>query len=241
MSVIMGTPGSLRWRAAFMRDYPTILGGKNRSQNRSIGGLPYKVISLGHGRRPLRQDNISALYQDSVFCLILPGDGCPQKRFFDVMLNGCIPLVLYFKESDEDGYPTFYQWSNSCSIRRTYPYAKGTFFEDAAAGIDYTSLVVTFDGLSGFDDLKPSIEAALQDKERLIRIRQTIRNYVTLFSYGLPTSSSSSSSLSDVKDKADTGELSSSFSYAPDAFMATLVSIRHYLFHLNDDKSKAKK
>jgi hypothetical protein len=36
------------------------------------------------------------------YCHIFPGDGCAQKCFFDVILNGCIPLVPISQSSKDE-------------------------------------------------------------------------------------------------------------------------------------------
>ncbi|KAK1741967.1 hypothetical protein QTG54_007540 [Skeletonema marinoi] len=64
-----------------------------------LGHLPYVVESLGnhhlHSKNGLGYFN--SIYKHSVFCPVLPGDSPPQKRFFDVIIMGCIPVVLAFE------------------------------------------------------------------------------------------------------------------------------------------------
>ena len=223
LGAILGSPGRLTWRTKFVQNYTELLGD-------SIGGMPYNVTDLGHSRIPLKQDQVSDVYSESVFCIILPGDGCAQKRFFDVMMNGCIPLVPYLKTSSEPDSPTFHPSGGICAIRTTYPFIKGAFVHDANAGLDYESLVLRWDATCGFDCLKDTLEEALNDTERIYRIRRNIREVVTLFSYELENDGDN-----DNGDSGDGNDYEEDGTTIPDAFMATTVSIRHYLRHLPND------
>jgi len=98
----------------------------------------------------------------------------------------------------------------SASIRKTYPYSQGTFLGDKEAGIDYTSLVVPFNGTCWLPCLKEAMETAMQNATRMRQIRLNMQKYASLFTYRLDESSD----------------------FAVDAFMATVVSIRHYLSKL---------
>jgi hypothetical protein len=202
-----GTPRDFELRVELMKNHSIHFGA-------SVGGLPLDLLDLGLERRQLLPSRITEVYNSSVFCPILPGDGCPQKRFFDVILNGCIPVVPVFTPSDERGYPTFWKWSDRCSIRRTYPFSKGYFFDDLDAGIDYMSLVVAFDGFCGIPCMKSAMEAVMRNSTELQRLRGTMKEYAGLFTFGL-------------------GE---NMYKNVDAFTAMLVSVRHYLFKLDEKK-----
>lgn len=151
-------------------------------------------------------------HHSSMFCPVLPGDGCAQKRLFDVILSGCIPVVPRFTPSDEKGYPTFFNWMKRCSIRRTYPFARGSFFDDPAAGIDYESLVVSFDGLCGIACMKPAIEVVMNNATEMKRLQDNMRRYAKLFAFGLDENMYQS----------------------VDAFSAMLVAMRHYVSKIRD-------
>jgi hypothetical protein len=153
-----------------------------------------------------RQDEAMEIYRNSTVCPILAGDGCPQKRVFDVMMSGCIPVVLHYARSDEQGWPSWYK-EGACSIRLTYPFAKGTFAGDPMAGIDWESLVIPVNGSCGFPCMKSTIEAVMKDTERLTELRRRLRKVASLFSYGLEAESSASM----------------------DAFAALLVKLKHYI------------
>lgn len=55
------------------------------------GGLPFQFISLNATTKAVE---IYKAYRESVFCPILPGDSAWQRRFFDVIRCGCIPVVM---------------------------------------------------------------------------------------------------------------------------------------------------
>jgi hypothetical protein len=198
----LGTPPNLFLRKQFILNKTEYLGD-------DVGGLPHQIIDLGSTRQQLRQKDIMGLYGNSTFCPILPGDGCPQKRFFDVLLSGCIPIVPLYEKSAEEGYPSFFA-EGSCSIRSTYPFARGTFFGDSSAGIDYTELVVTFDASCGLPCMKGAMETVMNDRAALQRLRRNIQKHARLFAFGLGAEASQH----------------------VDAFTASLVQIRHYLHNL---------
>jgi hypothetical protein len=174
----------------------------------SVGGLPYRMMDLMEQRRQVSQFILQGMYNESIFCPILWGDACPQKRFFDVILNGCIPLVPSFTPSDDEGFPTFFRRKGSCSVRRAYPWSKGAFFGDEKVGVDYTTLVVQYDGTCGLPCMKPAMEKVFSTE--LTRIRTDLRNYARLVAFGAGNSRYKSL----------------------DGFSAMLVAIRHYLSHL---------
>lgn len=125
--------------------------------DRTLAGLPVHIGSLGSGRNMPQEQAAFELYQDSIFCLILPGDGPAQKRFFDVILSGCIPVAFVLdRYGDNSGvvssdnhnrHPSWWDGldatvSMQTSIRTAYPFAKGLFPDQPDLGIDYESFVV---------------------------------------------------------------------------------------------------
>ena len=182
-----------------------------------IGGLPTLATFISaRGKTTKRHAGgltITELYRSSTFCLILPGDATWQKRFFDVMLNGCIPLVPSFFPSNERDtkYVTFYRWRGHPSTRTTYPWSKGIFFGDDDAGIDYMDLVLPFDGYNPYPSLAETVERTLQNVTEVHRLRRNIMKFVQLFTHGLDDNM---------------------YRYA-DAFTATLVALRHYVHSLD--------
>lgn len=202
VGAVLGRRKLLKERMEFLNKTNDILGQRVR-------GLPVKVINLRGFRKLARQDEAMEIYRNSTVCPILAGDQCPQKRIFDVMMSGCIPVVFRYDTSNEQGWPSWFQ-SKSCSIRVTYPFARGTFFGDEKAGIDWESLVIQVNATCGFPCMKSTIEGVMDDSERLKQLRLGLRNFAALFSYGL--------------DK-DTNQF-------PDAFAALLVSLKHYVTKL---------
>ena len=206
VGAVLGTPHNFHMRVELTKNRSIHLGD-------SVGGLPVDLIDLGQRRQQILPRDIMAVYSKSIFCPVLPGDGCAQKRFFDVILNDCIPVVPIFHKSDDtDGYPTFWRWENHCSIRRTYPFARGTFFGDETAGIDYQSLVVTFDGFCGIACMKGAMEQVLSNTTELKRLQTSLKDYAKLATFGLD------------------GNMYRSV----DAFAAILVQLRHYVSKLDE-------
>jgi hypothetical protein len=81
-----------------------------------------------------------------------------QKRFFDVILAGCIPAVLEF-EGDEEGWPSWHSHTR-CSVIQTYPFARGTYFNDETAGLDSSSFVVSVNGTCGLSCVKAVLDTS---------------------------------------------------------------------------------
>ena len=206
VGAVIGTPKQLPMRFEFSRTHQTLLGD-------SVGGKPTQIISLGRGRKPMKSADIAKVYRESILCPVLPGDGPPQKRFFEVMLNGCIPILPLWDSNDRvngTAFPSLFH-EKEASARSTYAYHRYTFYGDDNAGIDYIrDLVVTFNGTCGLECLKGAAEAVLSNSDELARLRGNLRKYTKLFSYGME---------------------GNAYRYS-DAFTATLVSMRHYLYSL---------
>lgn len=200
---ILGTPNHLEMRVKFATNHTLYLGSQVR-------GLATRLVNLGKERKQFALKDIMEIYTQSLFCPVLPGDGPPQKRFFDVILMGCIPLVPVWPAAD--GGVSF--WRNgSASIRATYPFALGSFFRDDDAGVDYLSdLVLPFDGACGLACMKGAVEAV--SPEKLKQLQANLLKYAPLFSFGLE------------------GNMYQSV----DAFSALLVSLRHYVHFLKPKK-----
>jgi hypothetical protein len=202
VGAVLGRRKLLKERMEFLNKTNDILG-------ELVQGLPVKVINLKGVRKLARQEEAMEIYRNSTVCPILAGDECPQKRIFDVMMSGCIPVVFRYDASNEQGWPSWYR-QHSCSIRVTYPFARGTFFGDEKAGIDWESLVIQVNASCGFPCMKSTIEGVMEDSERLKKLRLRLRNVAALFSYGLDKEANQ----------------------YPDAFAALLVSLKHYVSKL---------
>ena len=211
LTAIMGTPTHLPVRRELYNNATTLLGD-------DIGGLPIYLSTSGKDRNLKRHDVAMDMYRNSIFCPILPGDDCGQKRFFDVVLSGCIPVVLRYSTSDEPEWPSWFR-EGACSIRRAYPFGRGAFFNDPHAGMDYTTLVVEINvsssssssssggGCCGLSCIKPTLEhLIMMEPDKIRTLRRNLMSAARLFTYGLEEDS---------------------YRY-PDAFSALLVTLRHY-------------
>ena len=199
VAALMGTPGHLAIRVEFIQN-------QNDLFQQNVGGLPVYLQDLGNSRLSV---NPMDIYRNSIFCPILMGDECAQKRFFDVLLAGCIPVVMEY-EGDEENSVSWYS-NKRCSVRRTYPFARGVYFDDLDAGLDYMSLVVSVNGTCGLPCMKIELEDVMKDKERLKNIRYTMYKYALLFTNSLDPAQNDNH---------------------PDAFSAMTVTLRHYLRNL---------
>lgn len=196
----MGTPAHLTVRTELLQNQKALF------HDLVVGGLPVHLHDLGTSRASVHP---TELYRQSTFCPILMGDECAQKRFFDVILAGCIPVVLEF-EGDEEGWPSWYNHKR-CSVRRTYPFARGTYFNDVTAGLNYSSFVVSVNGTCGLPCMKAVLEHVMKDEGQLKRLRENMHKFASLFTISL-----------DVSENEK----------RPDAFSAIMVTLRHYLRNL---------
>lgn len=153
-------------------------------QNKTIAGRPFYVSGLE--RRVLGQENdFFAVYRDSIFCPCFRGNTPAQKRFFDVLLSGCIPVVLSYNTSHEKGYPSFFEHRGT-SIRVSYPFHRGLFQGMPEMGIDYRDLVVTIDASCGVTCIVPTVEKLLRHQPKRVRqIQRNIGRVASLFTYGM--------------------------------------------------------
>jgi len=129
MSAFMSTKiaGNGAVRASFFKELT--------ARNGTLAGLP--IAASGFKTRSIRgESGISEAYHDSVFCPCLRGDAPPQKRVFDAMLSGCIPVVLEYDPTGDQHYPSHFT-SGTWTTRQTYPYVRGTFSGYDNMGIDY--------------------------------------------------------------------------------------------------------
>jgi hypothetical protein len=175
-------------------------------RNQTVAGRQVNVTGLE--RRVIEsEDDVFSLYRNSVFCPCFRGNTPAQKRFFDVLLSGCIPVIIAHDKSHEKGHPSFFQ-ARGTSIRLSYPFSKGIFHNEPSMGIDYRDLVVMVNGTCGIPCLVPTVEnLLLHHPERLRQIQEKIASVATLFSYGMEDNALKS----------------------PDAVAAILVQIRHHL------------
>lgn len=204
LAASLGSPKGLQLRREFLQNWSSWIG-------EAINGKPHAIVDMGAervGTKPASQQFMQ-LYRNSTVCLILPGDGCAQKRFFDTLLNGCIPMVPLFPSNDKDSPFSFYR-ANRCSTRITYPFAKGTFFRDPDAGFDILDMVVTFNGTCGLSCLRSALIDLVSNSSMLQEKQNRLRDYTTVIRFGL------------THDSND----------YPDAFSSLMVRLRHHAWHI---------
>lgn len=175
-----------------------------------IAGRPIHVSSL-HGRAITNNEKlIHGMYRDSVFCSCFRGDEPPQKRIFDVILSGCIPVVLQHNPSEEVGWPSHFAPFGR-SIRQTYPFSRGNFYNYSDMGIEFRDMVVELSvNECGMPCLVQTLEEMLmRHPELIIEKQRSIAKYASLLSFGMEENG--------LKH--------------PDAVSAMLVQARHYLIH----------
>jgi len=166
-----------------------------------IGGYPFVMSNLKQWT-PKRQDYVYETYRQSIFCPCLPGDNArelkmsclvksscckaltltlfaAQKRFFDVIMSGCLPVVLSYNISRVEGHKSWFR-PERATVESSYPFAKGLF--DEAVEIDYESFVVQVP--DEVTNIKPILEAILADPAELKRRQENMAKYAPLLSYG---------------------------------------------------------
>ncbi|GKY91146.1 hypothetical protein MPSEU_000087400 [Mayamaea pseudoterrestris] len=164
------------------------------------------VGELGAHRKMGNEMEILEAYRDTIFCPCLRGDEPPQKRFFDVILSGCLPVVLEY-DSIEESYPSWFA-VNTAAVHNVYPFAKGTFDGIDEMGIQYSDFVVTVNGTCGPPCIIPHLEGMLLHRmDELERMHETMQKFARFFSFGM-----ANKALSTV-----------------DAMSAILVEARHYV------------
>lgn len=141
---------------------------------------------MNRGKKPPSR-LFTYMYEESIFCPTLPGDTPTQKRFFDVILMGCIPVVMSF--STPEGQPDARSWHNPGGeyMENSYPWAKGSGSIDPEHEIDYRSFVVEIK--DNVTNIRPTIEALLKNYTEIRRLQLNLMKYAPYFSYGMGTDS----------------------------------------------------
>lgn len=180
--------------------------------NLTLAGYPTQVALLsGRSLINVGETTVQRAYGDTIFCPCIRGDQSPQKRIFDSILNGCIPVVLSYNSSNEESL-SFYA-KHGDTIRQTYPFAEGNFDKWPNMGIDWRDLVVSVDGSCGPKCILPTLEKLLSNHwDMLVYKQHTLAKYAKLFSVGMETNG-----LQHV-----------------DAVSALLVHARHYINSQDD-------
>ena len=138
-----------------------------------IGGLPVELHKIANHRDfTLSAKDTWKKYRESYFCPVLMGDAPFQKRFFDVALSGCLPVVVASTSSDGNQHRSWFQ-PNHLGHDIAHPFADV---------IDYSEFVVELDSL---DDIVPTLELLLEDKVKLQKMQAALGRAAPKFVYGL--------------------------------------------------------
>lgn len=122
------------------------------------------------------------LYQDSVFCPILPGDCTWQRRIFDAIAKQCLPVVQTWAVAGNDDDPLSRTWwipDLGPSARDSYPFASGAFNESLMdpdfQPVRYEDFVVHSKGIANNESDMSAMEKELEsllDQPDKIREKQ---------------------------------------------------------------------
>lgn len=177
----------------YRRKFHDHLTRTHHKNNGTLGGLPYLIRGPGE----LRPDDMIELYQESTFCPCLPGDTVTQKRFFDVILSGCLPVVLKFprervrsnKTTDEEMVFSWHPFKNSL-LENTFPFAHPKQFGGLpvqASLVNYSSFVVQVDLPADSGNIEEAMATLLlpSNQHELLRRQLEMSRVAPLLTYGL--------------------------------------------------------
>jgi hypothetical protein len=140
----------------------------------------------GHRNFILGPQDTWKKYRESYFCPVLQGDLPYQKRFFDVVLSGCIPVVLSFESKDNNPHKSWFG-AGSLGYNYTYPFAYSEFMhskeeKERLGLVDYNDFVVQ---VNTIDEIVPTIESLLNDKTRIQNMQTALGKAAQKFAWGL--------------------------------------------------------
>ena len=184
---------------------------QRRGLGKSLGGRNVTVLSFGHERRVGRVDDMmQQLYPQTLVCPVLPGDTAVQKRFYDVLLRGCIPLLPVWNCSNDPPSLSAHQECGD-SLTNSLAFARDNNNNSPSkVGIDYLrDVVVTYKANCGIWCVKQTVKRLVANQTELNRLFANAKKYAPLFSYGLENNM---------------------FRHV-DAFSAIIVQLRHKLFN----------
>jgi hypothetical protein len=152
-----------------------------------LGKMPFLNVKMGHGEREWPSIKAEALqaYEDSVFCPVLAGDTAWQNRFFDVIMSGCLPVVLSWRIPEDNATSWFVPHYNArpstSTIQESYP-----FFNE----LDYEAFVIQAPGNESDERdvssiLKVMEEMLLHQPEGIRRRQMLLKDAAIAFTYGL--------------------------------------------------------
>ena len=200
---MMDNGGGRRFREYFEKEITLTYGvfGDRKLTNRTfkkrtLGGKPFLI-------RPISNDNDNVItnffkiYKNSIFCLCLPGDGPAQKRFFDVILSGCIPVVLewpIYNGTDVSWFMPdkihtgthrkgnrYLKYILTAPSWASYPYWNTT--------IDYKSFVVRIPSnpynMTDMSHIMPYLENLLLNPSEILQRQIALQYYAPLLTWGM--------------------------------------------------------
>ena len=173
--------GPRRYRKYF-KDYA------QQNWNGTMAGKPYLLVDLADGKNDTKIGGGAAFeaYQDSVVCPVLPGDSAWQRRFFDVLMSGCLPLVI---EWDMKDGPSWHIPKGDRDLDDVYPFFPGGFYDNPLTNIDYDSFVVRVPGKhrrhNDFSEVEAAIEKLLANTTELQRRQVHLMENAPKFAFGL--------------------------------------------------------
>lgn len=150
--------------------------------NGEIGGLPVSITNIQEKRKLPNEVETMKLYRQSIFCPCLRGDEPNQKRFFDVILSGCIPVVMSYASGQNS---TTYFAPGAYPIEKFLPLAQKAFAGAPTMGLNYSDVVIEIDGKCGPACMKGNLEALLKDPVRLRHKQARLDQVARLFSFGM--------------------------------------------------------
>eukprot|EP00581_Thalassiosira_minuscula_P014975 CAMPEP_0183731908 /NCGR_PEP_ID=MMETSP0737-20130205/36833_1 /TAXON_ID=385413 /ORGANISM="Thalassiosira miniscula, Strain CCMP1093" /LENGTH=492 /DNA_ID=CAMNT_0025964761 /DNA_START=201 /DNA_END=1679 /DNA_ORIENTATION=- len=181
--------------------------GTRKYNNGTLGDRKVYIEVIGGFKRTIPDEaGTMQRYRESIFCPCFRGDRPDVKRFFDVLLSGCIPVIM--TDYSEDDTPEHFSGASNAVI---YPWAKGSFGEDfPTMGIDYSKLVIEISEKECYVDcMVATLEKLLKDPEVMREKQKNIAKYARFFAYGMQKNA---------------------FQHV-DAMSALLVRARHYALH----------
>jgi hypothetical protein len=183
----------------------------------SLGGLPVEVHTIeGHRNFVLSVQDTWRKYRESYFCPVLEGDLPYQKRFFDVVLSGCLPVVVAFQSKGSKPHRSWFK-QGFPGYNVTHPFAYSQVAgipKTRGTPVNYNEFVIELDSV---DDLVPKLESLLRNKAQIQKMQSAMGRIAHNFAYGL-------------------GE---DFTVS-DAFDALLGKLEDYVAHLDHEKLSIK-
>ena len=177
------TRSGRRFRVFFGQDIE-----KHGGSNSTLAGMPFLCHEIKNHNFH-EQDALKA-YGDSVFCPVLAGDACWQKRFYDVILAGCLPVVLEWTDHNRsESWRSWFVPEVDTSVEECYPFMKGQFGNDDSIEIDYDEFVVRSPGNASNNEdvssLRKTMALLVQDTSQIHKMQLALMKAAQRMSFGL--------------------------------------------------------